>query len=133
VALLGGCGGGDDEASLTKAEFIKQGDAICAEAEEKKNAALEKAFQKKENQSSQKAVQERLVTEVALPPVATMAEELADLGAPDDQASAIVEGYEEAVEEIEADPAAAVASEEGPFKEPNELAADYGFKECSQV
>jgi hypothetical protein len=133
VALLSGCGGSDDEPSLTKAEFIKQGDAICAEAEEKKNAALAKAFQKKENQSSQKAVQERLVTDVALPPIAAMAEELSDLGAPDDKATAIVEGYEAAVEEIEEDPAAAVSSEKGPFAQPDKLAAEYGFKECSGI
>ena len=27
-----GCGGDDDEKALTKAEFIKQGDAICKKA-----------------------------------------------------------------------------------------------------
>ncbi len=132
AAFVAGCGGGDDE-SLTKAEFIKQGDAICQEAENKKNAGLEKAFKDKANQGAGKEVQERLVTDVALPPIATMTEELADLGAPDDQATAIVEGFEKAVEEIEADPQAALTSERGAFAEPDKLAAEYGFKVCSRI
>ena len=43
AALVAGCGDGDDSdttATLTKAEFIKQGDRICEKAEEQSEAQL---------------------------------------------------------------------------------------------
>lgn len=130
LVFVAGCGGGDDN-SLTKAEFIQQGDAVCRKAEETKNKALEKAFAE-ENKGSEKEIQEKLVTDVALPPVAAMADELSELGPPDEQAEAVVSAYEEIVAEIEAKPETAFSTEE-PFGKANKLAKQYGFKACSEI
>lgn len=136
IALVGaGCGGGDDTGSgLTKAEFVKQGDAICAKADAKKNSDLKSAFeqQAKEGKQLNKSIERQLVTEVALPPVATMTEELADLGAPDEKAGAIVTAYEDGVSAIEDDPGS-VLNGSNPFEEPDKLALEYGFKRCSEI
>lgn len=131
AALAAGCGGSDDE-SLTKAEFIKQGDEICLQAEETKNKALEKAFAAKGNKGSEKEFQEKLVTDVALPPIATMTDELQELGPPDDQAEAVVKAYEDVVGELEAEPELAFTTEE-PFGRATKPAAKYGFKDCSEI
>jgi len=138
VALLGlalvafGCGGGDD--SLTKAEFIKQGDAICKRTEDQKNKALEAAFaqQAKTGEAPDKAFQISLVNTVALPPVVQMTEELDDLGPPDEEAEAIVAAFEASTDAITDNPAG-VLDGSNPFVEADQLAAEYGFKACSET
>lgn len=136
VAIAGaGCGGGDDSGSgLTKAEFVKQGDAICAEADAEKNAGLEAAFERqtKSGNPLSKGFEQKLVTEVALPPVSAMTEELAALDAPDEEAEAIVSAYEESVREIEDDPSSVLGGS-NPFEAADKLAGEYGFKRCSEI
>ena len=53
AALVAGCGGGgdtttDETVTLTKAEFIKQGDAICKEGNEEIEAGFEKFAEENE-------------------------------------------------------------------------------------
>lgn len=141
VALMGGCGGGSDSgsstASLSKAQYIKQGDAICAKAEKKKNTDLEAAFEEgsKGNKPLSKAAEQELVTTVALPPIATMTEELAALGEPDtegEEAAAVVAAFEDGVQTIEDDPAAVLKGSD-PFAEADKLAAQLGFKACDEI
>jgi len=132
ISLVGaGCG---DDSSLTKAEFIQQGDAICAKAESKKNADLEAAFKKQVNAGKpmNKAFEQNLVTTVALPPVVSMTEELATLDAPDEDAEAIVSAYESSIEGIEENPSS-VLDGSNPFEEADKLAANYGFKACAEI
>jgi len=136
IALVAaGCGGGDDTASATeKAAFIKQGDAICAKAESRKNADLEDAFKKqaKSGKSMDKAFETRLVTEVALPPVVVMTEELAALDLPDEDAEAIISAYESSISGIEESPNS-VLDGSNPFEEADRLASKYGFRACAEI
>lgn len=137
IALVGaGCGGGDDSTSsgLSKAQFVKQGDAICAKAETKKNSDLETAFKEgsKGGKPLSKSFERQLVIEVALPPIVTMTEELAALGAPDGDGEAIVSAFEDGISAIEDDPGS-VLDGSNPFEEADQLAGQYGFKACAEV
>ena len=142
AALVAGCGGGDDTTdetvTLTKTEFIKQGDAICKEG----NKEIEEGFEEyaEENDlpenkepSSEQGVE---ITEtVILPNVQQQAEEIRELGAPEgdeDQVDELLTSLEDAVAEGEDDPELLFKGDTDPFTEVNELATDYGFKVCGE-
>ncbi len=140
VAGCGGSGSGSSDATgaSTKAEFIAQGDKICAAAEAKKNKAITSAFSKtpKQSQEPTKAYEEELVTEVALPPIASMSEELSELPLPsgeEEEAEAILAAFQSAVAEIESNPEVAIEGAAQPFAEADKLAGEYGFKSCSEI
>jgi hypothetical protein len=142
IALIAaGCGGGNDTtttASLTKAEFLKQGNQICDEGNKEINAGFEE-FLKKNNlshrQKPTQAQREEVAETVILPGVAKQVEGVKALGAPsgeEEKVDAIIEGAEEAIEEAEEDPAAFVNEEGGdPFKEVDKLTSEYGLTSCS--
>ena len=146
VALVAGsgCGGSDSETSagssaqpLTKAEFVRQGDAICRKGISAKNRAVEESLDKLgEQERSNQATLERLLVEVALPPVQEMAEELDELGVPEGEkkkVAVVVGALEAALEDAEADPATALNESEKIFGRSDRLAARYGLKACAQV
>jgi hypothetical protein len=135
--IAAGCGSSSDStSSLTKAEFIKQADAICTAGNKSDEAEFE-AYAKEnglENKEPSDAQKEELVTDVVLPSISKQGEEISALGAPsgeEDQVNAIVDGIEGAVEEAEGDPSV-VLSGPGPFKEVDKLAKDYGLTVCGQ-
>jgi hypothetical protein len=141
--IVAGCGGGDDsttegDASLTKAEFVKQADGICKEA----NSELTVEFQKfsKENNLPEgkeptKEQGEELVEEVLIPNVQQQSEDIRELGAPsgdEDRVAAILDALDQGIEEAEEDPAALLDAQDDTFDKANELAADYGLKVCGR-
>ncbi|MEX2105883.1 MAG: hypothetical protein WD810_03190 [Solirubrobacterales bacterium] len=135
ASLAAGCGSGDE--SLTKAEFIERGDAICAKAESRKNAVLEAAFLKQSESKKplDRAAELKLVTTVALPPIVQMTDRLAALEPPseeEDKARAIVEAYEEGIAGVESDPSSVLGGA-NPFAEADELAEEFGFEACSEI
>ena len=140
AALVAGCGGGDETTdsatvTLTKTEFIKQGDAICKEFNENNEGEAEE-FAEENGFTLEKASEEQLeeaVSEVLVPSLNKQAEELDALGAPEgdeEQVEAIVTAVEDATGEIEDDPSSVF--EEKVFEKPNRLAEAYGFKVCGQ-
>jgi hypothetical protein len=148
AAILAGCGSSNDSSSgstqstagtaaPTKAEFIKQADAICEKANkgtEAEFAAYVKKLNLPPNKKPTTAQQEELITAVALPAIAAQAKELGELSPPsgeEGKVNAIVEGIAKAVEKTEANPST-VFGRRGPFAEVNKLAKDYGFTVCGQ-
>lgn len=140
AALVAGCGGGDDTTTdetvtLTKAEFIKQGDAICKEANEENEAEAEE-FAEENGFTLEKASKDQLeeaVAEVLVPSLNQQMEELDALGAPEgdeDQVEEIIVSVEDAADEIEDDPG--LVFEEATLDKPNKLAKAYGFKVCGE-
>lgn len=141
VMLVAGCGGGDettDETSgetvtLTKAEFIKQGDAICRDGNDASEKEAEE-FAEENDFDLEKASEEQLeeaVSEVLVSNLNRQVEELDALGAPEgdeDQVEEIIVSLEGVVGEIEDDPS--VVFQDAVLKEPGELAQEYGFKVC---
>jgi hypothetical protein len=134
-ALILGCGGGSDSAAITRAEFAKQANGICAHAEARKNAALQAYFARTQ-QAPQGADEIKLVTTVALPPIKAMSEELGQLPIPSDggnKAEAIVVAFETAIAKVEADPKSVLSQTNDPFGEANKLAAKSGMKACAAI
>lgn len=143
VAIVAGCGGSDDSGgetteateTLTKAEFIKQGDAICEEANEQNETEAEE-FAEDNGFTLEKATDEQLeeaITEVLVPSLNQQAEDIAALGAPqgdEDRVEKIVVSLEDGAGEIEDEPSLAFEGE--PLKESSRLADDYGFEVCGQ-
>lgn len=155
AAIVAGCGGGSDSGdstaadseaggsagnnapALSKAEFIKKGDAICAKvggelakgiADFMGGIGLEETEEPSEEQ------QEELVAEVILPLFQSQAEQLGALGAPEgeeEQVAEIVEGTEEAVAEAEDDPSGAISGD-NPLQGVNEKAQEFGFNVCGK-
>ncbi|HET7589047.1 MAG TPA: hypothetical protein VFK14_02510 [Solirubrobacterales bacterium] len=129
--LITGCGGSGSK-ELSKAEFVKQGNAICEEATKAREKALVEFSETTNPKANQEVVREKLLAKI-LPLYEGAAEQLGELGAPaGDKAKVegIVEAMEEAAARVEADPqTAAVGSL--PFKKANEAAESYGLKACA--
>jgi len=140
AALVAGCGGGDDTTdettvTLTKTEFIKQGDAICKEANEENEAEAEE-YAEENGFTLEKASKDQIeeaVAAVLVPSLEKQAEELQALGAPEgdeEKVEAIVTALEDATAEIEDDPSSIFNGKS--LSKPNKLAEDYGFKVCGE-
>jgi hypothetical protein len=142
AVVAAGCGSSSDStestASLTKAEFIKQGDAIC----KKGNKEIEEGFESfaKENNLPQnkepnKAQGKELVETVIVPDIKAQAEGIRALGAPsgdEAQVSAMLDSLDEGIEAAEEDPEALFAAKSDPFASANKQAKEYGLKVCGQ-
>lgn len=141
AAIAAGCGSSDDNdstASLSKAEFVKQGNAICR----KGNAQIESGFEEfaekhhlKKNQKPSKEVLEEATETVVIPKVKAQVEGIRALGTPEGdegEVDEILSGAEEGIEEAEEDPAAFAESESPKFKEVNKKARAYGLTVCAE-
>jgi hypothetical protein len=144
AVIAAGCGSSSDNSSseestssITKAELIKQGDAICAKGNKEGEAEFEEYAEENglsENKEPTEAQKEELATNILLPSVSGQIEEIRALGAPsgeEEEVSEILDTVEEEIEEGEAEPAGLFESGE-PFAEGNKLAREYGFKVCGQ-
>ncbi len=108
VAVLSGCGGDSEAASLTKAEYVEQANEICAERKQEWDSAL--ASYRKEAQNAgdnvklQRELAEKALADSMLPALKQQLESFEDLGAPEGkekQAEKMVKSLSEAVQEIE--------------------------------
>jgi uncharacterized protein with von Willebrand factor type A (vWA) domain len=139
--IAAGCGGGDDSSSdsssITKAQFIKQADAICEKGNKENEAEFEEFAEEKnlsENKEPTKAQQEEAITDIVAPGVQKQIEEIDALGAPkgdEKQVEAIVTSVEEGVEEIEENPGSLIKGE-NPLGKGSKLAKEYGLKACGE-
>jgi hypothetical protein len=130
---LVGCGDGDDTtaAELTKAQYIKQADAICSKTE-KRQQQLVGEFSKKEKKQTAGS-EEALVRFAGIPPLATQAEELGELPVPKTgakEAEAFLKAFEAGVEGSEKDPKSLLTASANPFAEAEKIAQNFGFKVC---
>lgn len=132
VGAGAGCGG-DDEEPLSKAEYIKQGDAICKKA----NAELEKQANEmfpglgQGEQPSEEQLK-TFVEDAFSANAEQRLEDLRDLPAPEgdeDTLNRIYDGFDEAVAKVEDNPGI-LLREGDPFRGPSQRAENYGFKEC---
>lgn len=136
---IAGCGGGDDdgggEETLTKVEFIAQGDAICKKAEKQAETEAEE-FAEENGFDLEKATDEELeeaIAEVLVPALERQSREIDALGAPEgdeEKVEAIIVALEDGTSKVEDDPSAVL--EGSPLKEASQLASDYGFETCGE-
>jgi hypothetical protein len=140
LVVVAGCGSSDDdegtsEETLTKVEFIKQGDKICEEAEDRSEEEAEE-FAEENGFELEKASEEQIeeaITEVLVPALNQQAEEIQALGAPEgdeERVEAIVTALEDGASEVADEPK--LAFEGQPLKDASKLAKDYGFKVCGE-
>ena len=141
--FIAGCGGGGgdspqaDDGSLSKAEFVKKADAVCASGEKEvgsKSTAFLKKNGLKEVSESSPAQGEELIETVAIPALQRQVDEIRALGLPSSgagEAEAFLNSADEAIETAEENP-------EKMFKEPlevlaktDEIGKKIGFKVCS--
>jgi hypothetical protein len=135
AAVFAGCGSSSDAdettSSLTKAQFISQGDKICAKADKQQEDLLTSLSQKV--QKTGKAMDdEELILAAGLPPLRKELEELEVLGVPadDTHAEAILAGIEQAIEKTESKPTLLIEPTTSPFAKVEAKARAYGFKVC---
>ena len=122
VVALGACGGGGGE-RLSKADYIKQADAICKAA----TAATDKVAAPDSEEGLPEYVGE--IAKVA----DKMLKDLRALNGPaadEKTVDAIYDGYDQALKMITDDPSALMTLTESPFTEVEKQAQAYGFEEC---
>lgn len=129
--LAAGCGGDDDKKSdeaITKAEFIKQADEICAQGNEDIATASEAI-----GDSPTSDEIEAFATDTLVPNIQDQHDAIDELGAPkgdEDDVDAILGALQTGIDTLSEDPAGAMSSAESPFTAANELAGAYGLTEC---
>lgn len=132
LALLGaGCGGDDEGEALTKAQFLKQGNAICKKSEEERGKVIAETSAKFSGKEFTLKQQEDLILQV-LPTYENAATKIEELGAPEgdeEKVEEIVKAMEEAAVQVKASPGTALETNV-PFKEANELVEKYGLDSC---
>jgi hypothetical protein len=142
--ITAGCGSSDNTestattAALTKAQFLKQGNAICAEGNKEINKKF-KAFFTKENlnehEEPSKAQKEEAAETILIPAIKKDVEGIKALGAPEgeeEQVEEILDAAEEAIEELESEPAEAIEESNHAFVKVNKLSREYGLTVCGE-
>lgn len=146
IALVAaGCGSSSDttgstsEATLTKSEFLKKGNAICAAG----NKEIEEGFEEfteeegiNDKAPPSKAQSQKASETILLPTINKQIEGLRELGTPEGDEGEVDElltSAEEAVEKGEEDPVALIEEEgSNPFAEVNKAAREYGLTVCGE-
>jgi hypothetical protein len=126
---------GTDSASLTKAQFIKQADKICAEADEKlviDYRAFVKSHGIKGRPSKPQSLE--VAEEIYLPNIENRLEDLQKLSPPvgdEDQVKKIFAATEDAIAVASKNPEATLGK--SPFEKSKALTTAYGFTACGEV
>jgi hypothetical protein len=139
--LVTACGGddgdgedGDSPATLTKQEYIAEGDRICTRGTE---LMANEALQRFEGEQPSPEEAETFGQEVVAPTLSDQLEQLRDLPAPEGDEATVDEIYDavqDGIDEIESDPGVFIEPNTGgAFEEANRLAQDYGFRQCGSA
>jgi hypothetical protein len=133
VAIAGGCGSsdGDTGATVSKASFIRQADAVCSNSDKAQEAKLTQLGQEVKQGDTKPLDDEELILQAGLPSLRNAIEELSALPLPEDggKAEALIEELEAALEETEQSPKL-LLEEPSPFTPVAAKARAYGFKVC---
>ena len=140
AVAIGGCGGDSDETAsgeaeaLTKAQWVKQADAICTKANNRQEALLREEVEGATDAPS-KSQQADFVVNAGVPPLREAAESLEELGAPageEKKAEAFIDALEKALDEIEAKPLEFAEAKSAPFTPVERQAKKLGLKTCGR-
>jgi hypothetical protein len=131
VALLvSGCGSGGGDETATKEDFVRKANAVCGKWQQERGEAFREANAKFKPPVTQ-AKQEKAVL-LVLEPYGKAVQSLDELTPPEgeeEKVEEIVAAMGDAYEQAKANPGTLISSN-APFKKANELAKDYGLKEC---
>jgi hypothetical protein len=141
--IISGCGsdnsttaGATEQSSapLSKAQFTKQAGEICLEEIKKKDAAVSAALKDLASQAQGEPTAQntaKVVEEAVLPAYQDAVDRLGQLGTPKGEEAKVeklIDGYESALQDLEAAPAK--ATKENPFLATDEAAKAYGIQTC---
>jgi len=138
--VVAGCGSSNSSstettAAISKAEFVKQGNAVCVKGEKAQEAEVN-AYVKKhglEKQQPTKAQNAELVETILVPNIQSQIDGVKALGAPsgeEQQVSSALELSQQTLEKIEASPELAFGKENAFAAAGKQLHA-LGLKECA--
>jgi hypothetical protein len=133
-----GCGGGDDSssssattaASITKDEFVTQGNQICADGNKAVQTAAEQTFS---SGKPSKDDLEQFATDSLIPSIQGQIDAIRALGAPEgeeDQVSEFLDAAQADVDKATDDPSLALSN--SAFNDVNQLASALGLTECAK-
>jgi hypothetical protein len=129
AVVIVGCGsGGESTSNLTKAEFVKKGNAICAKAESERGVLLRKEVGSSSNQFTLSEQEEFVPTFIK--PYIHSADQLDQLGPPDSEADEIVALMKKSGEQATADPHKLIKAKDEIFGTVNKKASKYGLNKC---
>ena len=129
LAVVGLSACSDDKEALTEAEFVEQGNAICAEGNERTDAIGEAL-----GDAPSDAEVEAAIDELA-DDVEGQIDDIRDLEEPDeisDDVNAALDQAEEDLEALREAGADILTAEEDPFAETNELLNGVGLTVCAE-
>jgi hypothetical protein len=138
VLVVAGCGSSSKSKSstatptLTKAEFLKKGNAICKKGNQQINRAGNKAFPKSKGKPTQ-AQLKKFATDTLIPSVQSQISGVKALGAPkgdEAKVKAIITTAQAALDKGKKDPTVLVSNKRDPFAKSNKLTKAYGLKAC---
>jgi plastocyanin len=136
VAVVGfvAAGCGDDAERLSQAEFLEQGNAVCAGGNERIDEMFEATFESEqdfEDEAKQETAKAALEDDIQ-----SQIDDIDDLEPPEDIEDAVdslVDSAQAALDEIrEMSTADFFAEEEDPFEDVNRQAAEIGLTECAE-
>jgi predicted lipid-binding transport protein (Tim44 family) len=140
--IVAGCGSGDSTtdstASLSKAEFVKQGNAICEAGNKEINAGFEEFSKEKEFSKKKQPTQadfEEGAEEIVVPSVSKQIDELSELSAPEgeeEQFEALLENAEAQLEKGEEDASLLADENNELFASVNKEAKALGLTSCAE-
>ena len=123
-------------APLTKIEYLKKGDEICAKVPQEYSAELKAMEEEAKKKKQPKPTKAETNSKAAVPPlyVAIAAfEELTPPKGEEKQVEAIIAALESAAKGLEKKPESELSGPKSPFAEFQKLTEAYGFKGCSQL
>jgi hypothetical protein len=128
-----GCGSGNSTTSLTRGEFIKQGNAICEKQQNKRKEMIGEAVAEiPKGQVMSDKLKKRVMLEIT-PFYEKMTAELKQLGTPEgdeQQVEAMIKAMEKAPKETRAHLSRAI-NRSVEYTKPDELVRDYGLESCA--
>jgi hypothetical protein len=133
-AVAVGCGTSDSSTPpLTKAAFIKKGDATCEKIPTRYLARLNEVKKTQKKSMPPKAAKEEWNLKAAVPPLRTASSEFEELSPPsgdEQKAEAIVAALEKGADGLEASPGSELTGPKSPLAEFATLSKEYGLKFC---
>ena len=133
VVVAAGCGSSSKSTpALTKAEFLKKGNAICKKGNDQINKVAQKLFPNRKARPS-KAQLNKFATGTLIPSVQSQINGVKALGAPkgdEAKVNAIVTTAQAALDKAKKDPILLTGSKHDPFAKANKLSKAYGLTVC---
>jgi hypothetical protein len=130
VLVAVGCGGGGSDETVTKADFVRQGNAVCGKWQQARSSAFSEINQKFKPPITQAKREEAIL--FILKPYNDAIQGLKELEPPageEEKVEAMIKSMEEGWAQGQADPGSLISSGVA-FNKSNKLLDEYGLKEC---